>query len=170
MGKVCRLRLSDTTKTDDKIDLILKGLKDNWHVLDTTGEFTYNGTLWKVLIKSEYRHEDMTYRLLILEGGYGLDFLYYNVSIEKDMELVLMSGVYPAPISMIMTKVLEKDVRKIISYYEKHKINLTIFVKTEAKELNRRVRLFGLRKARKRLTTRLSRGGASIAAEQYYEN
>lgn len=98
-------------------------------------------------MKAEYESLRMTYTVIIFKRyeSFKVDNLYYNVSIKKNMELVLRSGVYPAPESATMTKGLEKNIRKIISYYEKHQVNLTSLARIDEYELEERVKLLKLR-------------------------
>lgn len=136
------MRLSNTTKTDRRIGLILRRLRDNWHAISPAGRFLY-GRHWYVNYGAEYELEGMTYTVLILKRYESprLEHQYYNVSIQRNMSIVLRSGVYPAPESAIMTRELEENVRRIISYYEKHRVNLTVFSRIDEYELGENVRL-----------------------------
>ena len=140
-------------KIDDKVKLILRGLRNNWHTISPTGKspagkFLYSARYWYVNYGTEYEHEGITYTVLILKRyeSTKLDNQYYNVSIQRNFNIALRSGVYPAPESATMTEELEEDIRKIISYYERHRVNLTTLARIGEDELEERVKLLRLRK------------------------
>ena len=96
---------------------------------------------------AEYEYEGMTYTVLILKRYESprVEHQYYNVTIQRNFNIVLRSGVYPAPESAIMTDDLEENIRRIISYYEKHRINLTVLSRIDEYELRENLRLPKLR-------------------------
>ena len=140
------MRLSDTTKVDRKVEFILRRLRDNWHTISPASRFLY-GRHWYVNYGAEYEYDGTTYTVLILKRYESpkVDHQYYNVSIQDNMRIVLRSGVYPAPESAIMTSELEENVRRIISYYEKHRVDLTVLSRIDEYELGENVRLPKLR-------------------------
>ena len=146
------MKLSDTTKIDGKIGLILRRLRDNWHTVSPTGKspagkFLYSARYWYVNFGAEYEYEGITYTVLILKRYESprVEHQYYNVTIQRNMRIVLRSGIYPAPESAIMTDDLEENVRRIISYYERHRINLTVLSRIDEYELRENLRLPKLR-------------------------
>lgn len=146
------MRLSDTTKIDRRIEFILRRLRDNWHTISPTGKspagkFLYSARYWYVNYGTEYEYGGTTYTVLILKRyeSHKVDHQYYNVSIQENMRIVLRSGVYPAPESAIMTSELEENVRRIISYYERHRVNLTVLTRIDEYELGENIKLPKLR-------------------------
>lgn len=141
------MRLSDTTKVDNKVGLILRRLRDNWHTISPAGKFLYSARYWYVNYVAEYEYDGTTYTVLILKRyeSTKVDHQYYNVSIQRNFRIVLRSGVYPAPESAIITSELEENVRRIISYYEKHRTNLTVLSRIDEYELRENLRLLNLR-------------------------
>lgn len=147
------MQLSNTTKIDGKIGLILRRLRDNWHIISPVGKspagkFLYSARYWYVNQGAEYEYDGITYTVLILKRyeSTKLDNQYYNVTIQRNFSIVLRSGVYPAPESATITKELEENIRRIILYYERHRVNLTTLVRIGEDELEERIKLLRLRK------------------------